>query len=389
MAMFDAAIFDSAIFDTGAATGVSGTSVVTLGGVTPSGAGTVAVKGSSSVTLGGVGQSAAGAVPVKGTSSVTLAGVTPSGAGTVAVKGSSAVTLGGVGQSAAGAVPVKGTSAVTLAGITPSGAGAVTVNGSSAVTLAGAALTAAGQVGSTALSGTGFAILEGVLQSAFGSVSTPAAPPFDWQPPLEPDSSAIIGQALRFMRMPPLRRFAPEAELRSAVADAFGTSIDDCLAAADWSFASTLAILSPASPDVVADAALPVIAMLPGDLIRLRQVWPAGARWRIDGSALRADTPAPITIRYTARVTREEVLPASFKTAVALSIAVRLGARWAGGTIDPKGLADMAVLTLKLAMREDSRQAAATRALPAGGLGYGLDTGQAGDAGDWALEATR
>lgn len=360
MAIFDSLIFDSLIFDTGAAAGVSGTSTVTLGGVT---------------------QAGSGVVPVQGSQAGSLAGVSQSAAGQVAAKGSASVTLAGVGQTAAGRVPVTGTGAVTLGGVSPSGQGVVPVRGAAAQTLDGVTQSGAGNVPQPLVTGLGFAILQGIVQLGAGTVSTPAEPPYDWAPPLQADTSAIVGQALRFMRMPPLARFASEAELRGAVAEAFDQAIDDCLAAADWSFASTLAHLPASSPGLVAEAELPVTATLPGDLIRLRELRPAGARWRLDAGALRTDAPAPVTIRYTARITREEALPATFKTAVALHVALRLGPRWAGGSVDPDELAYMAALTLKQSMREDGRHASAARAVPQPDLGYG-----AGD-GDWALEA--
>lgn len=218
----------------------------------------------------------------------------------------------------------------------------------------------------------------------FDTGAMPIEPPIDWAPALNLQGSSIIAQALRFMRLAPVARHDPGSELLPALQDAFDITADDLLASADWSFASTVALLPPAAlpPVQVIEADLPACAMLPGDLIALRQIWPVGTRWRIDGRILRHDAPGAVTIRYTARVTRETALPAAVRTALSLQIALRLAGRWAGSGADPEALENAARLDLKQAMRDDSRQAsAAPWAEAEGGLIYGGE-------GDWALEAT-
>jgi hypothetical protein len=216
-----------------------------------------------------------------------------------------------------------------------------------------------------------------------GASVVPLQPPVDWAPPLVLAASPVIGQALRFLRLAPVARHDAGAELLPALTDAHDQATADLLAAADWTFASTLAVLSPAQAPVLPDDGLPGLVVLPGDLIRLRQFWPQSARWRIDTGVLRHDAPAEIIIRYTARVTREDALPATYKTALALHIAARLAGRFAGSGADPEAIEIAAAVTLKQAMREDSRQSAAARWADgqAGGLIYGADA-------DWALEAT-
>ena len=224
--------------------------------------------------------------------------------------------------------------------------------------------------------------LNGVtLRLGAAPIIIPAEPPYDWTPPLDLAASGVIGQALRFMHLSPVARHDPQSELLPALADAFDTSIDELLSAADWSFASVLAILPQASPTITAETDMPTLCMLPGDLVQLREVRPQGTRWRIDGWTLRSDATAPVTIRYTARITREAALPATFLTAVALQIALMLGARWAGGAVNPDDLAQLAQKTLKQAMRDDTRHASPARAIDLPELDYGL-----GD-GDWATEA--
>lgn len=205
--------------------------------------------------------------------------------------------------------------------------------------------------------------------------------PFDWAPPVDLARSSIVGQALRFMRLSPVARHDPTSELLPALAQAFDSAIDELLSAADWSFASVLASLPRAFPALTADADLPTLCMLPGDLVQLREVRPCEARWRIDGATLRTSADAPVIIRYTARITREEALSATFRTAVALRIALLLGARWAGSAVEPEELDYQARQQMKQAMRDDTRHASAARAMPLPDLGYGTPDG------DWAMEA--
>lgn len=222
---------------------------------------------------------------------------------------------------------------------------------------------------------------------SLGGIGLPIVPPYDWQPSVDLATSGIIGQALRYMRLSPVARMDPDAEVLPALVDAFDQSINTCLQASDWSFASVLVSLPLAAlpAGAASDDSLIYSYSLPGDLIILRRVGDAGTRWRCDAGHMRADAPAPLTIRYTARMTREEFLPATFKTAVALQIASLLGARWAGAVIAADDIAMQASMILKQAMREDSRHAVAERALAdralAGdGLGYGSTN-------DWASEA--
>lgn len=212
--------------------------------------------------------------------------------------------------------------------------------------------------------------------------AAPAIPGIDWDPPLDLATSAIIGQALRFMRLPPVARFDPQAEVLAALAEAYAQAMDDCLCAADWSFASVLANLPGAALPFgdSADDGMPYAFQPPGDVICLRAVMPSCTRWRLDKGLLRADRAAPLTIRYTARVTIEAALPATFRLAVSLHIASRLGARWAGAAMAGDDIAGQALQTLKQAMRDDARSAAARRATDAPDLGYGSTA-------DWAWGA--
>lgn len=217
----------------------------------------------------------------------------------------------------------------------------------------------------------------------FDTGAIPIEAPIDWAPPPDIATSTIIAQAMRFMQLAPITRYAANAEQRPALVDAYEQAMDDCLAGADWTFASVLAVLSAQALAPLDADVLPVAYSLPGDCMAVRTVHPCTAVWRIDGQILLTDQTPPLVIRYTARVTREDVLPATFRTAVALMIASRLGTRFSNGAVDTAELYALAARTLKQAMREDSIQSAAARALPGPTPDLGYGTGE----GDWALGA--
>jgi hypothetical protein len=223
----------------------------------------------------------------------------------------------------------------------------------------------------------------GALFAPGVTIILPAIPGIDWAPPVDLATSSIIAQALRYMRLPPVARFDASAEVLVALPEAVASAMDDCLAVADWSFASVLVQLPGAAlPNGdMPDDGMPYAYQPPGDMIALRQIMPSCARYRMDKGLLRSDQPAPLTLRYTARVTIEAALPATFRDAVSLHIAARLGARWAGSTVASDDLTGQAAARLLQARRDDARQASPMRALPANdNLGYG-------GSDDWATGA--
>lgn len=162
---------------TAGATGISGTSALTLGAMTQAAAGAVSVAGASSQTLGAVTGSAPGTVLVSGASSQALGPVTQAAAGTVAVVGSSSQTLGAVTQSAAGTVgasPITGTSSLTLGSISGAAAGTAAIAGASAQTLGAVTQTAAGTIVSGTV-GTSSVTLGAVTGAAAGLVAVAGA----------------------------------------------------------------------------------------------------------------------------------------------------------------------------------------------------------------------
>lgn len=139
--------------------------------------------------------------------------------------------------------------------------------------------------------------------------------------------SGIAAQAFRLMEMSPISSFGDDSEEGIAAADQYPVALDMCLEENDWSFASRLVAL----PEVIETAVDPDLIHAyarPGDLVRLIDVHPATATFRLDDTHLRADEAGPLIIRYTRRISDETRLPSLFKTAVSYRLASLLAPRW-------------------------------------------------------------
>jgi len=128
---------------------VTGSASSTLGALSLSAAGVVSdmpvISGALSATLGAVTLSADGSItdaPIYGAVTSTLGALTGSAAGKVAITGSANVTLTGATLTGTGAAAISGQAAQTLDGLTIQAAGAVAINGGASVTLTGLTLAA-------------------------------------------------------------------------------------------------------------------------------------------------------------------------------------------------------------------------------------------------------
>ncbi len=193
-------------------------------------------------------------------------------------------------------------------------------------------------------------------------------------------ASTIVAQAWRFMELSPISSFDDDTEQARSAAEQYEDALKFCLERADWSFASTVAQLPRADlPDgVAADPDLPHFFMPPDGLVRLLEVGDDGTAWRLDQAGLRASDPAPLRIRYTRLVTDEARLPAAFKTAVALRLAIVLGPRWLTTQTKIASLKADFKAELGEAKKADSRSASPSR----------YDDAPDGYV-DWANDATR
>jgi len=194
-------------------------------------------------------------------------------------------------------------------------------------------------------------------------------------------TSTIVRQAVIELERSDLSGFGENSEFGQAIAAAYPQALEFCLEREDWSFASRLASLPPASADEApADPDLPTLFKIPAGCVRLREIITPGAGhvlWRLDGDFLRTDATASIMIRYTAKTDREDALPVSFRDAVALRLAVLLSPRWLQTRTKRVDLVNMADRALSDAKTNDRVVSS----------GRQWDGGTAG--ADWASEAVR
>lgn len=191
-------------------------------------------------------------------------------------------------------------------------------------------------------------------------------------------ASTIIAQAFGLVELSAPSSFADDSDQARDALLFYPVAIDICLEWTDWSFASRMASLPETSlpAGVAADAGLPHVYALPADCVILRGLSDPSIPYRLDERLLRADAAAPLIIRYTRRITDEAALPASFRTAVALQLAVLMAPRWLG--VDAKRERLVAQLD------DLQRRASKSDARTASPQPYG----EAGGA-DWVAQALR
>lgn len=137
-------------------------------------------------------------------------------------------------------------------------------------------------------------------------------------------ASTIAQQAFRFMEVAPIGSFADDSPQAAAASEQYPLALNATLEAHDWSFASKIVRLAQIEDTHPVDPDLTYRYELPSDLVALRRVYPKCLKWRRDGSEILCDQSGGLIIRYTRKITNEALLPATFQTAVALALAVRL-----------------------------------------------------------------
>lgn len=193
------------------------------------------------------------------------------------------------------------------------------------------------------------------------------------------DTSDIVSMAFMAMEKTPPASFSDDSEEAALTEKHYPTALQSCLEECDWSDASVWANLPQITPGptVGADPELPYLFQLPGDCVKGRQVGDGFTKWRIDKEGLRADCPAPLSLRYTSRDISEARMPSSFREAVSLKLAILLAPKFLGTSGKIEALKRDFQDVLKNAQRKDSRTASEARydGLP--------------DEGDWVTEARR
>lgn len=140
-------------------------------------------------------------------------------------------------------------------------------------------------------------------------------------------ASTIAGQAFRLMELSPISSFADDSTEAQAAAEQYPVALQMCLEASDWSFASVTCALPEIVPPAGAyvDPERPHAFTLPADICVMREVGDDFTLWQVErGRLLRASDPGPIRIRYTAQITDETQLPATFRTVVTYQLAILL-----------------------------------------------------------------
>lgn len=170
-------------------------------------------------------------------------------------------------------------------------------------------------------------------------------------------ASTIVQLAFEALAMSPPSSFGDDSDQVQAAALHFDAAKAMCLEAVDWSFASVVAVLSPAIDPGPADPRLPHTFKLPSDCVMLREVIACGGAWRADKMFLRSDDGAPVTIRYTAGISDENAVPATFRTAVALQLAAIMAPRFVEVQGKVAAIEDRLAQALTRAARSDARTA--------------------------------
>lgn len=191
-------------------------------------------------------------------------------------------------------------------------------------------------------------------------------------------TSKIAKQAFIFMEMSPISSFADGSEQATLAADMYPVARDIALEEYDWSFARILTqrVMADLPPEFGPDPDLPYACLMPGDCIKLRQIYPEPSLWRLDGQVLRIDQASGVTIRYTRRIENETEMPASFQMAVAAQLAFLLSSRFVTTRTKKNDL-----LATYGEMLDKAKLADRQMASPARYDGQGRQ-------GDWASEAT-
>jgi hypothetical protein len=194
--------------------------------------------------------------------------------------------------------------------------------------------------------------------------------------PVDRNTSNLAKIAFRALelRRPVTYQTTDEAVL--ALEDHYAHAITATLEAADWGFASRIAVLEVETGVTEIDPRLPNAFLLPSDCGVIREVVTEGVAWRRDWTWLRADTADDITIRYTLETTTEAVMPAQFLEAAALRLAILMAPSFLEVQSKAARIQDAFDAAIRRATRTDAQTASASS--------YGLGLGSS----DWSGEAT-
>lgn len=197
-------------------------------------------------------------------------------------------------------------------------------------------------------------------------------------------TSTIVAQAFRHMELSPAWSLDETSEEAVAAKAAYPDALQMMLELADWSFAMRFVALPEIAElpegNLAPDETLPYLYKLPDDCLVVRQVgYPdcLGLHWRIELDLMRANQSGPLPLRYTAKIQNETQLPALFREAVALQLAVLLMRQWVPQHTKHRDLRLALQEQVMQALHADARSASAERYDPIG------------NSADWVADATR
>ncbi|MEO1024027.1 MAG: hypothetical protein AAFX07_00555 [Pseudomonadota bacterium] len=198
-------------------------------------------------------------------------------------------------------------------------------------------------------------------------------------------ASNIAAQAFRAIELSAPSSFQDDSPQAGDASEQYPVALRIVLELCDWSFASTLVSLAPASPPAtgyVEDQNLPGLFRLPTECVRLREVQPTDVKFRIDADRyIRADETTSLTVRYTKLITNEALLPSTFQTAVAYRLAMMMAPRWLRDRTKRQALKSDFNDMLDEAQRSDRRTASSQP--------YDHAAEATGTSVDWVSEALR
>ena len=153
---------------------ISGLATPTLGSLAALATGELAISATASNTLGSLSLSSAGALAIQATASSTLGSLTLSASGGNTIGGSLNATLGELTTESAAALEIQATSSGTLGALTSSATGELAIAGSTDAALGALTSSASGTSGNTG-SGTLTASLGALTSSATGTITLAGA----------------------------------------------------------------------------------------------------------------------------------------------------------------------------------------------------------------------
>lgn len=160
----------------GVSAGITANAAITLGALSASSAGKLALKGSATATLGALTSTAVGKLSLKGVVAKTLGALTSTATGKLPLKANAAPTLGALAMSAASTIVtpgsgVTGTASITLGALASNATGKLPLRATAGLDLASMSMTA---VGGLRITGASSAALGNLVAAATGKSSTRA-----------------------------------------------------------------------------------------------------------------------------------------------------------------------------------------------------------------------